>query len=150
MSRRAQRPGSDPGVEIRSYAPHGDLTPRTYELPPHLTRLEENFRAIVRKFLQNTRADEFNASYLDGVIAAAEQEALADLARQRANHRGAAIQLVERLWQGDRIKAEARLAQNREELEECRLELERLERVFYRGTSLARAEAPVMKKEEME
>lgn len=147
MSGRTLRPGGNPGVEVWSYAPHGELTPRHYELSPHLTRLEREFHAIARKFLQHTRADEFNASYLDGVIAAAEQEALADLARQRVDHVGAVTHLVEKLWRGDRIKAETRLAQNRTELEECQQELKRLERVFYRGTSLARAEAPIEEKE---
>lgn len=150
MSGQAQKPDSNSGVDIQSYAPHGNLVPRNYELSPQLTRLEREFHAIVRKFLQSTRADEFNASYLDGVIAAAEQEAMADLTRQRADHESTVTHLVEQLWRGDRIKAEARLAQNCQELEECRQELERLERVFYRGTSLARDRAPVKEKEASE
>ena len=50
---------------------------------------------------------------------------------------GAIIHLIERLWRGDKIKAEAKLAQNRDELLACERELARLEQVYHRGTSLA-------------
>lgn len=123
-------------VEVQSYAPNISLTPRDYELSTHLLDLEMNFRSIVQTFFKNTNVDEFNASYIDGVISSTEREALADLCHQKADHVGKINHLIEKIWRGDKIKAESKLAQNKWELQECERALKQLERIYYHGTSM--------------
>ena len=137
-------------VEIQNYAPNISLTPQDYVLSSHMLALESNFHSIVQAFFKNTNIDEFNASFIDGVIASTEREALADLSRQRADHAGKINHLIEKLWRGDKIKADAKLAQNISELQECESELMRLERIFNRGTSMEEegVTAPTVKEED--
>ncbi len=123
-------------VEVQSYAPNISLTPRDYELSAHLLDLEMNFHSIVQVFFKNTNIDEFNATYIDGVISSAEREALADLGQQKADHIGKINHLIEKIWRGDKIKAESKLAQNKRELQECERTLKQLERIYYHGTSM--------------
>lgn len=123
-------------VEVQSYAPNISLTPRDYELSAHLLDLEMNFHSIVQAFFKNTNIDEFNATYIDGVISSAEREALADLGQQKADHIGKINHLIEKIWRGDKIKAESKLAQNKRELQECERTLKQLERIYYHGTSM--------------
>lgn len=135
-AQKVEKPNISHEVEIRNYAPNVSLTPQDYMLSARLSELELNFRSIVQSFFKNTNIDEFNASFIDGVILSAEQEALADLCQQKADHEGKINHLIEKLWRGDKIKAEAKLAQNRSELQECERELERLKRIYYYGTSM--------------
>lgn len=135
-TQKIEEPHEAHEVEIQNYAPNISLTPQDYVLSSHLLELESNFHSIVQAFFKNTNIDEFNASFIDGVIASTEREALADLSRQRADHAGKINHLIEKLWRGDKIKAEAKLAQNRSELQECERELMRLERIYYQGTSM--------------
>jgi len=135
-ARVAEKPHEAHEVEVQSYAPNISLTPRDYEISTHLFDLEMNFRSVVQAFFKNTNIDEFNASYIDGVISSAEREALAGLCQQKADHVGKINHLIEKIWRGDKIKAEAKLAQNRNELQECERALEQLERIYYRGTSM--------------
>lgn len=133
---KVEKPNVSHEVEIQNYAPNVSLTPQDYKLSAHLSELELNFQSIVQSFFGSTHIDEFNASFIDGVISSAEREALADLCRQKADHEGKINHLIDKLWRGDKIKAEAKLAQNRSELQECEKELERLERIYYHGTSM--------------
>lgn len=133
---KLEEPHADHEVEIHNYTPNVSLTPQDYALSSHLLDLELNFRSTVQAFFNNTNIDEFNATFIDGVIASAEREALADLYRQKADHTGKINHLIEKLWRGDKIKAEAKLAQNERELQECQKELEQLERIYYHGTSM--------------
>lgn len=125
---------------IQSRAPHLSLTPREYIPSASLSKLESDFTSRVQTFFRNTNIDEFNHSFMDGVISSTEQEALADLLRQRADHRGTIIDLIDKLWRGDRIKAEAKLEQTQSEIQECEDALRKLEEIYYRGTSMAENE----------
>lgn len=141
MREKNCKPEDETGAVIQSRAPHLSLAPREYSPSVSLTQLEREFTDRVQAFFQHTHVDEFNQSFMDKVIFTTEKEALAGLLRQRADHRGAIIDLIDGLWRGDRIKAEAKLDQTRAELLECSEMLRRLERVYYKGTSMDETEA---------
>lgn len=124
-------------VSVRTYAPHLGLTPRDYMMPQLLADFETGFERRAKEFLQNANPDQYNGSYMDGVICKLRDEALVELSLQRADHVGSIADLISKLWNGDQIKAQAKLEQCTAELEETDRELAKLRRVYHRGTSLS-------------
>lgn len=127
---------TEENVQLQTYAPNLGLTPQEYLVPLLLSDFEADFDRQAAAFLEKTNPDPNNGSYYDGLILAVRQEALDALALQRADHVGAIVGLIEKLWVGDRIKCDAKLAAHQAELEEVDRELARLTRIYHAGTAL--------------
>lgn len=122
------------------YAPHQCWTPQDYYEPALLAALEDEFEKKCKSWLTAAKPDQFNGSYMDAIIEKHETEALVQLSLQRVDHMSAVDALIMKLWKGDRIRAEARLRQNKEELTMVETELHKLEKIYWSGTSLGEAE----------
>lgn len=127
---------TEENVQLQTYAPNLGLTPQEYLVPLLLSDFEGDFDRQAAAFLEKTNPDPNNGSYYDGHILAVRKEALDALALQRADHVGAIVGLIEKLWVGDRIKCDAKLASHQAELEEVDRELARLTRIYHAGTAL--------------
>lgn len=120
---------------IRTYAPHTALTPVDYKLSPIMADLEADFPKLVAQFLKEGKPDRYNGSFMDAVIQRTTEEALHHLALQRADHVGSIVDMISKIWSGDKIKAKAKLEQTEEALIQTDREIARLERICYKGTS---------------
>lgn len=139
QKRAARKQRTDLEVRVQSYAPNATLIPQEYGVSEHLAKLEDNFQATVMTFFKNTNVDQFNESYIDGLIKTAEREAIADLGMQRIDHVIKIKHVLQKVWKGDRMKTEEKLAQAQRELNKCEEELHRLEHIYCKGTSMERA-----------
>ena len=127
---------TEENVQLQTYAPNLGLTPQEYLVPLTLAEFEADFDRRAAVFLEKTNPDANNGSYYDALILAVRQEALDALALQRADHVGAIMALIEKIWSGDRIKCDAKLAAHRAELDEVNRDLARLTRIYHAGTAL--------------
>lgn len=138
---------TEENVQLQTYAPNLGLTPQEYLVPMTLAEFEADFDRRAAAFLEKTNPDANNGGYYDGLILAVRQEALDALALQRADHVGAIMALIEKIWSGDRIKCEAKLAAHRAELDEVNRDLARLTRIYHAGTALEEDEETYEKTE---
>lgn len=127
-------------VQLQTYAPYLSLAPREYLLPQTLADFEADFDRRAIRFLQQTTPDPYNGTYFDGLILPVQKEALDALALQRVDHVGAIAELIEKLWTGQRIKCDTKLAACQAELNEVEQELRHLTRIYHAGTALAEDE----------
>lgn len=122
-------------VAIPVYAPNTSLRPRDYLLARTMSKLEENFEETCKDFLKNTQPDKYNGSYMDAIIQKAGEEAIISLTLQRAEHISILNDLLDKLWLGDKIKGQAKLDQAMNERKEVEKEIQKLQRIYWKGTS---------------
>ena len=120
MFRKKQRHTEDI-VEIKGYAPYSGITPKPYDVPGCLKKMESNLDQRIDAFLGTAHPDEFNGAYLDSIIDCLAEESIAKLYEQRAMHERIIIQMLDGQFQGDIKKCTHRI-------QLCAAELERLEK----------------------
>lgn len=135
-------------VEIPVYGPHDTLCAQDYRLPYLLASFEQGFEQRCRTWLKNAAPDRYNRGYMDLVIDQLEEEALVMLELQSVDHESVIHELT-KIWGGDKIKAEAKLAETQAESERVDYEIRRLERIYHKGTAYeCLEENPVYEEEE--
>lgn len=125
-------------VEIPTYAPNQTLVPKEYMMANKLSELESTIEKKCLEYFEKVGPkglDPYNSSYMDSVIENAVMEALAQIDIQRADHIHSIIKSLDDLHQGDKIVCLNNLQHYKDELEEVEMNLERCNKVFYRGTS---------------
>ena len=107
-----------------------------YKVAGELLNLEGNFEERVRKFLENTKPDKYNADFYDAIIDKVERIAQDYLRYQRREHVGAARTLDTMLWKSEYIRIKNKLDQTEKDLKRVDEELAVLREVRNKGTSL--------------
>lgn len=121
-------------VVIPVLGPHDNLSAQEYKIPSLLENFEAGFEQICRRYLQHTNPDEYNCSYMDLRIDQLEKQALVMLEDQEVSHQSVIVNLG-KIWIGDEIRAEIKLAQVLEEKKNIEIEIEKTERVYYHKTA---------------
>lgn len=131
---RDRRINRDNGVQIPVYGPHDTLCAQDYKLPYLLANFEQNFEQRCKQWLKNADPDMFNRGYMDLLIDQLEREALVMLDNQEVDHQSVIFELA-KIWIGDQIRAETKLAGVLEEESNIECEIKRLESIYYKGTA---------------
>lgn len=132
--KRDRRINQDNAVEIPVYGPHDTLCAQDYRLPFMLATFEQGFEQRCKTWLKNAAPDMYNRGYMDLLIDRLEQEALAMLDNQQVDHQSAVYELS-KVWVGDKIKAETKLAETQAEKAVVEREIKQLQRIYHKGTA---------------
>ena len=127
---KKKRKNIDNIVEIEGYAPHSGTTPREYDMPTCLVKLELSLDERIDHFLYTAKPDEYNGAFLDRIIDAVEAEAFADLLSQKAFHEKAVIMLMKGQFDGDLIRCINNLDFCQSEMARLENELKELETTY--------------------
>ena len=124
-------------VEIPTYAPHQGIVPREYQISPEMAELEASFGNLCLESLEKLNSDVWNSTYMDATIERICVEAITYLRVQRTDHILSITKLLDDMHRGDRIKAEAKLVNHKEEKESVEAKLRKYRRVYHYGTCFA-------------
>lgn len=128
--------GVEEFVKVPIYAPNLGLRPEQYQKISELTEFEESFDKRCAEFLKTANPDQCNGTYMDAEIDHICDKAIASLSYQYVNHLNLINTLLKRVWRGDRIKGEAKLAWTLNERHEVERELIKLQAIYWKDTSL--------------
>ena len=124
-------------VEIPTYAPHQGIVPREYQISPKMAELEASFWNLCLESLEKLNSDVWNSTYMDATIERICVEAITYLRVQRTDHILSITKLLDDMHRGDRIKAEAKLVNHKQEKESVEAKLRKYRRVYHYGTCFA-------------
>lgn len=127
-------------VEIPVYAPNLGLSPKEYQISPQLYSLEMNIQSICEEFLNKAKPDEFNSSYMDAIIERTCVECIKYIEVQRKDHERLIRGVLKHMHDGDYTYAKNKLVQFVKDKECMERELRKLQRIYWKGTSMSEEE----------
>ena len=131
---KRHRFNNDTVVDIPVYGPHDMLGPQDYIVPQLIAEFESGFEVKCKQWLKKAKPDMYNRGYMDMLINKLEKEAISQLDVQRVTHESAVYELA-KVWEGDRLKAEAKLKEIEIEKRDLDTDIVRLEKIYYKGTA---------------
>lgn len=134
-------------VPVPVVGPHDGLTATDYKLAVQLAEFESDFERKCKQWLANAKPDPYNRGYMDLMIDELKNDALKSLNAQEADHQKVICDL-NGVWKADLVKARASLEQTRKLREDTDRELDKLERIYFRGTAYEEAAVQEVKADE--
>lgn len=136
-------------VDIPVYGPHDMLCAQDYKLPYLLSTFEQDFEQRCKTWLQNANPDMYNRGYMDMLVNQLENEAVVMLDIQEVDHQGAIYELA-KIWIGDQIRAETKLADIVREKASVDQEIRQLESIYRKGTAFENFDRGLEESKEVE
>lgn len=124
-------------VNLPVYAPNDTLVPKDYQVPVSLLYFEKDFQNNCKEWLKHAKPDMYNRGYMKMLIDKARAEALVEIDDEEVVLHKRVIYELAKIWKGDEVKANGKLAETKAARKEVEEELKRIERIYYQHTAFA-------------
>lgn len=125
-------------ADLPKYLPHSGIRPVDYTVEEGFANLEKEFENFCVAYITAAHPDMDNGNFLDAFIGMMENRAYRYIHKQREDH----IQLINAVFRqmrtGDAVLIRSKLEDHKRQREEFKEELEELDRIYFKGTSLDR------------